>query len=82
MMHCIYTGAQGRKAFLLPSQITQQHLLACIQAGGLCFQSVLLACLLNPHCRCPVPPAGKTDVPPELAQELLEVADQYMLETL
>lgn len=27
-------------------------------------------------------PAGKTDVPPELAQELLEVADQYMLETL
>ncbi|KAI7836949.1 hypothetical protein COHA_009198 [Chlorella ohadii] len=25
---------------------------------------------------------GKTDVPPELAQELLEVADQYMLENL
>ncbi len=26
--------------------------------------------------------AGRVEVPPELAQELLEVADQYMLETL
>ena len=30
----------------------------------------------------PAPAAGKVEVPPELAQELLEVADQYMLEPL
>lgn len=30
----------------------------------------------------PNPGAGKVEVPPELAQELLEASDQYMLDTL
>lgn len=40
------------------------------------------ACCACPPAAAPPPGAGSVEVPPELAQELLEASDQYMLETL